>query len=92
MVNPIQNLTEGITKMDLDTYLTFTMASLLISIGVIFISLTLIVLNNLFSKYWKKVTLVEFIPRDSLQPTRFVEPEEIKEIDKSKEPKLKEVK
>lgn len=92
MVNPIQNLTEGITKMDLDTYLTFTMASLLISIGVIFISLTLIVLNNLFSKYWKTVTLVEFIPRESLQPTRFMEPEEVTGVDKSKEPKLKEVK
>lgn len=92
MVTPIQNLTEGITKMDLDTYLTFTMASLLISIGVIFISLTLIVLNNLFSKYWKTVTLVEFIPRESLQPTRFMEPEEVTGVDKSKEPKLKEVK
>lgn len=92
MVNPIQNLTEGITNMDLDTYLTFTMASLLISIGVIFISLTLILLNNLFSKYWKTVTLVEFIPRESLQPTRFMEPEEVTGVDKSKEPKLKEVK
>lgn len=92
MVTPIQNLTEGITNMDLDTYLTFTMASLLISIGVIFISLTLILLNNLFSKYWKTVTLVEFIPRESLQPTRFMEPEEVTGVDKSKEPKLKEVK
>jgi hypothetical protein len=81
--------------MDLDGYLTFTMASLLISIGVIFISLTLILLNHIFSKYWKKVTLVEFIPRESLQPARFVEPEEaiqVTGIDKSKEPKLKEVK
>jgi hypothetical protein len=96
MANQIQNLTEGLTKMDLDAYLTFTIASLLISIGVIFLSLTAILLNNLFSKYWRKVTLVEFIPKESLQPMRFAEPEELAkikpEIDKSKEPKLKEVK
>jgi hypothetical protein len=96
MVNQIQNLTEGLTKMDLDGYLTFTIASLLISIGIIFLSLTLILLNNLFSKYWKTVKIVDFIPRDIMQPTRFAEPEEVAkikpEIDKSKEPKLKEVK
>jgi hypothetical protein len=80
--------------MDLDGYLTFTIASLLISIGIIFLSLTLILLNNLFSKYWKTVKIVDFIPRDIMQPTRFAEPEELDklEIDKSKEPKLKEVK
>ena len=96
MVNQIQNLTEGLTKMDLDGYLTFTIASLLISIGIIFLSLTLILLNNLFSKYWKTVKIVDFIPRDIMQPTRFAEPEEVAkikpEIDKSKEPTLKEVK
>jgi hypothetical protein len=96
MANLIQNLTEGTIKMDLDGYLTFTIASLLISIGIIFLSLTLILLNNLFNKYWKTVKIVDFIPRDIMQPTRFAEPEEVAkikpEIDKSKEPKLKEVK
>ena len=82
--------------MDLDGYLTFTIASLLISIGIIFLSLTLILLNHLFNKYWKTVKLVNFIPREIMQPTRFAEPDELDkiqlEIDKSKEPKLKEVK
>jgi hypothetical protein len=96
MVNLNQNLTEGLTKMDLDGYLTFTIASLLISIGIIFLSLTLILLNHLFNKYWKTVKLVSFIPKEIMQPTRFAEPDELDkiqlEIDKSKEPKLKEVK
>jgi hypothetical protein len=72
--------------MDLDTYLTFTMASLLISIGVIFLSLTAILLNNLLHKYWKPVRL---FTEDSwaFNPPHLVTP-----IDKTNEPHLKEVK
>lgn len=72
--------------MDLDVYLTFTMAALLISIGIIFFSLTAILLNNLLHKYWKPVKIVEFLPNP-----RFVE-HELPPIDKTNEPHLKEVK
>ena len=92
MAHLIKNLTEGLTKMDLDSYLTFTMASLLISIGAIFIALTLILLNNLLHKYWKPVQL---FTKDSWifsPPQRFAEPDEVTPIDKTNEPKLKEVK
>ena len=82
-------LLEDVSKMDLDNYLTFAMGSLLICIGIIFISLTLVFLNNLFAKYWKTVMIVEFIPRDAFSPVRFAEPHE---IEKTNEPKLKEVK
>jgi len=87
MAHLIKNLTESLTKMDLDTYLIFTMASLLISIGVIFLSLTVILLNNLLHKYWKTVKLVEWIPN-----ARFADPQEVLPIDKTNEPRLKEVK
>jgi len=87
MAPPIKNLTEDLIKMDLDTYLTFTIASLLISIGVIFLSLTVILLNNLLHKYWKTVKLVEWIPN-----SRFAEPQEVLPVDKTNEPHLKEVK
>ena len=87
MAHPIKNLTEDLIKMDLDTYLTFTIASLLISIGVIFLSLTVILLNNLLHKYWKTVKLVEWIPN-----ARFAEPQEVLHVDKTNEPHLKEVK
>ena len=86
MAPPIKNLTEDLIKMDLDTYLTFAMASLLISIGVIFLSLTAILLNNLLHKYWKPV---RFFTKDSwaFNPPQLVTP-----IDKTNEPHLKEVK
>lgn len=87
MAPPIKNPTEDLTNMDLDTYLTFAMASMLISIGVIFLSLTVILLNNLLHKYWKTVRLVEWLPNP-----RFAEPQEVLHINKSNEPHLKEVK
>lgn len=92
MAHPIKNLTESLTKMDLDSYLTFAMASLLISIGTIFIALTLILLNNLVHKYWKPV---QFFTKDSwifTPPARFADPHEVTPIDKTTEPHLKEVK
>jgi len=93
MVNQILNPTEGLTKMDLDAYLTFTIASLLISIGILFLSATLIVLNNVFHKYWKPVKL--FTPdswKGFFPPTYIQEPVMTTDIDRTKEPKLKEVK
>jgi hypothetical protein len=95
MVNQILNLTEGLTKMDLDSYLTFTIASLLISIGVLFLSATLIILNNVFHKFWKPVKLFTPDSWKGFHPPLYAqEPEMINNagIDKSKEPKLKEVK
>jgi hypothetical protein len=69
------------------------MASMLISIGVIFLSLTVILLNNLLHKYWKPV---RFFTKDSWY---FNSPHSFSEslvgmtpIDKTNEPHLKEVK
>jgi hypothetical protein len=93
MANQILNLTEGLTKMDLDSYLTFTIASLLISIGVLFLSATLIILNNVFHKFWKPVKLFTPDSWKGFHPPLYVqEPVMTTDIDKSKEPKLKEVK
>ena len=39
---------------------TFLGASILISIGVIVIAVLLLILNNLFSKFWKPVELMRF--------------------------------
>lgn len=46
--------------MDMSQAATFLGASILISIGVIVISVLLLILNNLFSKFWKPVVLMRF--------------------------------
>jgi hypothetical protein len=69
--------------MDMDTAAVFMAASILMGIGFVAIAITMIVINNLFSKYWKPVQW-SIIP-DALRmpPTRFMEPHEVTD----KEPK-----
>lgn len=41
--------------MDIDTAATFFVGTILIGLGVIIVSLVILLLNNLFNKYWKPV-------------------------------------
>ncbi|CAB5220956.1 hypothetical protein UFOVP240_60 [uncultured Caudovirales phage] len=46
--------------MDMSQAATFLGASILISIGVIIIAILLLILNNLFSMFWKPVKMMRF--------------------------------
>jgi hypothetical protein len=66
--------------MDMDSAAVFLSASILIGLGVIAIGIAIIVLNNLFAKYWKPVEWA-FIPEAlRIPPSRFVEPHELEKI------------
>ena len=63
--------------MDMTQAATFLGASILLSIGILILSIMLIILNNLFSRFWKPVMIMRFHdpyhPRDPLLEK--VEPE-----------------
>jgi hypothetical protein len=70
--------------MDMDVAAVFLASSVLIGMGAIAIGITIIVMNNLFAKYWKPVQW-NIIPEAlRMPPTRFAEPHEVQE---AKEPK-----
>ena len=64
--------------MDMDSSAVFLAASILMGLGFIVIGITVIVLNNLFAKYWKPVEwkLIPEAIRNYTQP-RFAEPHEL---------------
>jgi hypothetical protein len=67
--------------MDMDSSAVFLAASILMGLGFIAIGITIIVLNNLFAKYWKPIEW-SFIPeaiRNYSQP-RFADQHEIEKI------------
>jgi len=73
--------------MDMDQAAVFLAGSILTMMGFIVITIGIIVINNLISKYWKRLDWFNFSWNP--EPTRFATPEELKELDKTNEPKLK---
>ena len=73
--------------MDMDQAAVFLAGSILTMMGFIVISIGIIVINNLISKYWKRLGWFDFSWNH--EPTGFATPEELKELDKTNEPKLK---
>jgi len=77
--------------MDVDSAATFLSCAILFGAGFAIIGIAIIFLNNIIHKYWKPVRIftedswVAFNPSSA----RFAEPEEIKTVDKTNEPKLK---
>jgi hypothetical protein len=70
--------------MDMDTAAVFLAASILTMMGFVVVTIGIIVINNLISKYWKN--LGWFSGWLNTQPPRFVTTEE---LDKSHEPTVK---
>jgi len=64
--------------MDMDSSAVFLAASILIGLGFIAIGITIIVLNNLFAKYWKPIewSLIPEAIRNYTQP-RFTDQHDI---------------
>ena len=73
--------------MDMDQAAVFLAGSILTMMGFIVITIGIIVINNLLSKYWKELGWFNFGWNQT--PSRFATPEELKEFDKTNEPKLK---
>lgn len=71
------------SSMDINQAAVFLAGSLLIGLGVGFIGVVVVFLNNIFSKYWKPIQWT--MPYGLDQPIRFADKTEL--IDKSKEPK-----
>lgn len=78
--------------MDVDSAATFLSCAILFGAGFAILGITVIFLNNIVHKYWKPVrifTADSWAPFSSLDHTRFAEPQEVKTVDKTVEPKLK---
>ena len=73
--------------MDMDQSAVFLAGSILTMMGFIVITIGIIVINNLISKYWKRLDWFNFSWNQ--EPARFATPEELKELDKTTEHKLK---
>jgi hypothetical protein len=73
--------------MDMDQAAVFLAGSILTMMGFIVIAIGIIVINNLLSKYWKRLDWFNF--GWNPETARFATPEELKELDKTNEPKLK---
>ena len=76
--------------MDMDQSAVFLAGSILTGLGFICVAISILVINNLCSKYWKPVKWIRYEePNHSSLPPRFATPEEVAALDKSKEPNLK---
>jgi len=79
--------------MDVDSAATFLSCAILFGAGFAILGITIIFLNNIIHKYWKPVRIFTedswVMFNGASNPSRFVEPEEVKPVDKTNEPKLK---
>lgn len=65
--------------MDMDVAAVFLASSILMGIAAVAVGITVLVINNLFAKYWKPVQWSIIPEALRMPPTRFAEPEELKE-------------
>ena len=63
--------------MDIETAANFLVGCILFGIGIILITIVIVTINNLFSKYWKPVN---FTLPGMLEPGRFATSEELNKI------------
>ena len=71
--------------MDMDVAAVFLSSSILIGLGIIAIAIGVLVINNLFAKYWKPVQWSIIPEALRMPPTRFADPHEIHDY---KEPRV----
>ena len=64
--------------MTVDSASTFLASTILIGSGVILLCIVLVIINNIFSKFWKPVTI--WLPNYMHEPHRFATHDEIEKI------------
>jgi hypothetical protein len=64
----------------------FMSASILITIGVVVIVMGIIIVNNLFDRYWRPVKMFKY----EYKPVYYRQDEPVSEVDKTVEPKMEE--
>ena len=63
--------------MDIDSASTFLSAAILMGLGFIVVGIVILVLNNIFHKYWKPIQWSIIPEALRMPPTRFAEPHEV---------------
>lgn len=71
--------------MDIDTAANFLVGSILFGLGFIVFSIVILVINNIFHKYWKKFEL--FIMPHSTDSVHYVTEDELKKIEELRKAK-----
>jgi hypothetical protein len=67
--------------MTVESASTFLAATILSGMGFVIICVALVVVNNIFAKYWKPVNLAVWLPKSfSMEPTRFATQDELERI------------
>ena len=64
--------------MDIDTAAEILAGSILTGLALITFVITIVVINNIISKYWKPVRIFTADSWNFNPPSRFIEPEEVK--------------
>ncbi len=76
--------------MTVESASTFLVATILSGLGFVIICIVLVVVNNIFAKYWKPVNLAVWLPKSfSVEPARFATPEELEKIAPTFDEKVK---
>jgi len=76
--------------MTVESATTFLAATILSGLGFVIICVVLVVVNNIFSKYWKPVNLALWLPKSfSAEPPRFATQEELERIAPTLDEKVK---
>lgn len=72
--------------MSMESAAVFMSASILITIGTVVIVMGIIIVNNLFDRYWRPVKMFKY----EYKPVYYRQDEPVSEVDKTVEPKMEE--
>jgi len=70
--------------MDIDQASNFLIGTILIGLGLCIITVAIVFINNIISKFWQPVNFGYFFPKSMVeQPTRFATEEEMQKVEPS---------
>ena len=72
--------------MSMESAAVFMSASILMTIGIVVIVMGIIIVNNLFDRYWKPVKMFKY----EYKPVYYRQDEPVAEVDKTVEPRMEE--
>jgi len=72
--------------MSMESAAIFMSASILITIGTVVIVMGIIIINNLFDRYWKPIKMFKY----EYKPVYYRQDEPVAEVDKTVEPTMEE--